>query len=206
MGGYLSVVYALKYPQYVEKLILASPAGVSVRPENPPSPGRGWVVDMFAKVWGWNITPMDILRTFGPFGSQFLRQYTAHRFAYLDEIDHQDFHEYVYHISAQKGSGEYALAALLHPGAWAKNPLCNRVHELQVPTTFLYGREDWMDYKGGLAAASRMKHVSASVLMIDKAGHHLYLDNHAVFNEVIKSEMMNQDSKKLESVEIIYRH
>ncbi len=30
------------------------------------------------------------------------------------------------------------------PGAWAHAPLEKRLHELNVPVTFIYGKEDWM--------------------------------------------------------------
>ena len=33
-GGYLSGTYASKYPQHIKKLVLLSPAGLKVRPEN----------------------------------------------------------------------------------------------------------------------------------------------------------------------------
>ncbi|KAL7413051.1 Alpha/Beta hydrolase protein [Mrakia frigida] len=36
LGGYLSVAYALKYPERVDKLILISPAGVPLNPEPAP--------------------------------------------------------------------------------------------------------------------------------------------------------------------------
>ncbi|KNC86272.1 hypothetical protein SARC_01594 [Sphaeroforma arctica JP610] len=36
LGGYLSAAYALKYPQYIEKLVLASPVGIPERPAEVP--------------------------------------------------------------------------------------------------------------------------------------------------------------------------
>lgn len=40
--------------------------------------------------------------------------------------------------------GEYALRHLLAPGAWAHEPLAERLRELKVPVTFIYGEADWM--------------------------------------------------------------
>jgi hypothetical protein len=68
------------------------------------------------KLWSWNITPMMVLRLFGPFGSFLLKNYTEKRFSNLDPNELVKLHEYIYHISAQTGSGEYALNRLLLPG------------------------------------------------------------------------------------------
>lgn len=37
-----------------------------------------------------------------------------------------------------------ALVLPSAPGAWAHAPLEKRLHELQVPVTFIYGETDWM--------------------------------------------------------------
>lgn len=42
------------------------------------------------------------------------------------------FEEYFYHITADRGSGEFALRHLLGPFAWARNALESRLHELKV--------------------------------------------------------------------------
>lgn len=42
------------------------------------------------------------------------------------------FQDYFYHITAAKGSGEFALAYLLGPFAWARHPLEGRLQELKA--------------------------------------------------------------------------
>jgi pimeloyl-ACP methyl ester carboxylesterase len=74
LGGYLSVVYALKYSQHVEKLILVSPAGIPQKPDDYEFGGgkltgsRRRLVNTFMKAWEWNITPQSVIRAAGPFG------------------------------------------------------------------------------------------------------------------------------------------
>ena len=95
-------------------------------PENRNRNKRGWVVALFARVsnkrdgkvqvWASGVTPGTILRSMGPMGSSFLRNYTARRFAYLNGTEADNLHYYIYYISNQEGSGEHALSALLHPG------------------------------------------------------------------------------------------
>jgi cardiolipin-specific phospholipase len=71
----------------------------------------------------------------------------------------------------------------------------------------MYGENDWMDIAGGYAAKQKIKEEkekvlkglsaeekkkdngSAKVLIIKKAGHHVYLDGPEEFNEAIIKEM-----------------
>ncbi|KAI8819567.1 Alpha/Beta hydrolase protein [Fimicolochytrium jonesii] len=188
LGGYLSTAYALKYPQYVEKLILVSPAGVGQRPEVDIRSRRGLLPKLFTAMWTWNLTPMTVIRSAGPWGPGLVKGYTDRRFSYLDETDAKDFRDYIFHISAQPGSGEFALSRLLLPGAYARIPLHDRLAKLKMPTVFLYGSHDWMDYRFAVAAAEHMK-VPTRIARIAGAGHHLYLDNAVGFNNAMIAEM-----------------
>jgi len=71
----------------------------------------------------------------------------------------------------------------------------------------MYGENDWMDIAGGYAAEQKLKEAkeqalktateeekkrengSAKVVVIHKAGHHLYLDGWEEFNQVMREEM-----------------
>lgn len=70
LGGYLSTGYAQKYPERVEKLILVSPAGVGVKPPEVEAAirRRGFLPKLFTTLWSWNVTPMSVIRTMGPWG------------------------------------------------------------------------------------------------------------------------------------------
>lgn len=46
-----------------------------------------------------------------------------------------------YHITSSAGSGEFALSAILAPGAYARRPLFHRLADLKMPTVFIYGEE-----------------------------------------------------------------
>lgn len=79
--------------------------------------------------------------------------------------------------------------------------------ETGYPVVFMYGENDWMDVAGGLAAEEKLKQArldillngtdeekraengSAKVVIVPKAGHHLYLDNADNFNDVIRKEL-----------------
>lgn len=185
LGGYLAVSYALKYPGHLKKLILASPVGVpedpySVRTEplksDPPKdtaeqefadqdiptnpPPRRPLPKWLTYLWDANVSPFSFVRWSGPLGPRLVSGWTSRRFGILPEDEAKALHTYAYSLFRQRGSGEYALAYLLAPAAFARDPLIRRIHKLGtlgVPTVFLYGELDWMDVGGGLEAEHKIR-------------------------------------------------
>ncbi|KAI9034443.1 Alpha/Beta hydrolase protein [Hyaloraphidium curvatum] len=202
LGGYLACAYALKYPERVEKLILISPVGV---PEPPNAiatedgrvltQGGGSAPGWAARLWESGVTPFTLIRAFGPWGRGLVERYTTGRLG-LEGEEGREFASYLWNISVAKGSGEYALASLLLPGAWAKRPLANRLAQLpeSMPITAIYGDVDWMDYRHFLAAAKKLSpenDTRAALRCVTlPGGHHLYLDNPSAFNRVMVQEMV----------------
>jgi cardiolipin-specific phospholipase len=82
-----------------------------------------------------------------------------------------------------------------------------KIKENGIPIVFMYGDGDWMDVNGGKDAAKKLnerqaeilahgteeekrnENGDASVVVIKKAGHHLYIDNPDHFNRVLRDEM-----------------
>lgn len=192
--------------------------------------------------WDANVSPFSLVRLSGPLGPRLVSGWTSRRFSHLPAEESQALHDYSYSLFRQRGSGEYALTYVLAPGAYARSPLIRRIQgvgrqyvpaasssketsassdagiaqrlqESGVPVVFLYGDNDWMDVKGGYAAAeklnderqkalskasdssSRLKEIGeAKVIVINKSGHHVYLDGCDQFNEVVLQEMKDVET------------
>ncbi|OAA68875.1 hypothetical protein ISF_03250 [Cordyceps fumosorosea ARSEF 2679] len=199
----------------------ASKAGGA--PAAPRRPIPSWLVWL----WDANVSPFSIIRMTGPLGPRFVSGWTSRRFNHLPGPEAQTLHDYAFSIFKQKGSGEYALAYILAPGAYARRPVINRIQdvgrqplpanqtattagltkETGFPIVFMYGENDWMDVAGGLASEEKLKKAKADalarateeerraengsvkVVIVPKAGHHLYLDNAEFFNDAVQKEM-----------------
>ncbi|KAI9778978.1 MAG: hypothetical protein M1839_007789 [Geoglossum umbratile] len=185
-------------------------------------------------LWDANISPFSLVRWTGPLGPRFVSGWTSRRFSHLPPEEAQALHDYAYSLFRQRGSGEYVLAYLLAPGAFARDPLIRRIHgvgrqiilppqsgdsppqsatesvkENGIPIVLMYGENDWMDIAGGFAAEQKiidekertLKSASkeerkwdngdAKVVIIKKAGHHVYLDGWEEFNQVMSEEMQD---------------
>ncbi|KAI9229547.1 MAG: Alpha/Beta hydrolase protein [Piptocephalis tieghemiana] len=222
MGGYLSVAYALRFPERVEKLILVSPVGVpssrkdpkalsgrvsldpnpdsSITQDSPsPSPkyspfirGAAWLA---TKAWEASYTPMNLIRAAGPMGRSLLGPYINRRMECLSEVDKQAMWDYTYHIFAAQASSESALSHLLLPGAYARMPLAPRIPSLTMPTTFVYGESDWMDDTHASRLIPLMS-VPANIVIIPGGGHNMFLEAPVAFDDCITKEMLKVSASK----------
>ncbi|CBN79068.1 conserved unknown protein [Ectocarpus siliculosus] len=195
LGGYLSVCYAEKYPQRIDKLVLASPVGFPEEPEGfrEAIESRPFAQRNLMKFvgWGWakGITPGDVVRTMGPLGYRMMMGYSNRRFQQA-EFDKRALGDYLYHnLAATHGSGERALSRVLKPGAWAHSPLKHRLPKLDpsVPVHFMFGDRDWMNSTAPqeLLESARADGGSGqeiTITTVPNAGHQLFLDNPRGFN------------------------
>jgi pimeloyl-ACP methyl ester carboxylesterase len=188
LGGYFCTRYSLKYPEHVQKLVLASPAGIPN--ENAEEKFNNWKDKVGYKgrnLWDWNVTPQMVVRNSGPVGLKIIENYVDKRFPSLDSDDKKDMAGYLHAICSLEGSGEYALSRLLAAGAIAKVPLEEKLTTLKVPVLFLYGEYDWMDALAKLQSGELPD--GSDVVIVPNAGHQLFLDNSIFFNKCILKEM-----------------
>ena len=149
-------------------------------------PPRRQLPKWLTTLWDANISPFSLVRLSGPLGPRLVSGWTSRRFSHLPPEEAQALHDYSYSLFRQRGSGEYALAYILAPGAFARSPLIRRIQgvgrqylephskpdadsastssdisqrarETGVPIVFFYGDKDWMDKQGGWDSEEKIK-------------------------------------------------
>jgi len=212
-GGYFSALYAMRYPQHVEKLILASPVGLGQKKDGPLTvpalrkklPWRRRVLVSFIEMmWTRHWTPQAAVRTLGPCGRRLVRLFVRRRFQRSQHAGTRELHdetiaEYMNQLFAQPGCAENCLGALLDFGGWAKAPLgprlLKRFEELgsaAPPVTFLYGEHDWMDASEGQKVADAMGR-GTRVLIVKGSGHQMFVENPNTFNTAALHVLRDRD-------------
>ncbi|PSS19817.1 1-acylglycerol-3-phosphate O-acyltransferase [Actinidia chinensis var. chinensis] len=193
-GGFVAARYALKHPEHVKHLILVGSAGFSSETDPTSEPiirfRATWKGAILKHLWESNFTPQKLIRGFGPFGPDLVRKYTVARFnAYstgqvLNEEESRLLTDYVYHTLAAKASGELCLKHIFAFGAFTRVPLLERASEWKVPTTFIYGYQDWMSYEGAQEARKHMK-VPCEIIRVPQGGHFVFIDNPTGFHSAV---------------------
>ncbi|XP_030446841.2 probable 1-acylglycerol-3-phosphate O-acyltransferase [Syzygium oleosum] len=193
-GGYVAAKYSLKHPEHVQHLILVGPAGFSS--ETDPKAEwlmqfrRTWKGAIMSHLWESNFTPQKLVRGLGPWGPDLVRRYTSARFgsysdgSVLTEYESKLLTDYVYHTLAAKASGELCLKYIFAFGAFTRSPLLHRASEWKVPTTFIYGVQDWMDYQGAQEARKQME-VPCEIIRVPQGGHFVFIDNPTGFHSAV---------------------
>ncbi|KAI6688311.1 hypothetical protein NL676_025139 [Syzygium grande] len=193
-GGYVAAKYSLKHPEHVQHLILVGPAGFSSETD-PKSEWlmqfrRTWKGAIMSHLWESNFTPQKLVRGLGPWGPDLVRRYTSARFgsysdgSVLTEDESKLLTDYVYHTLAAKASGELCLKYIFAFGAFARSPLLHRASEWKVPTTFIYGVQDWMNYQGAQEARKQME-VPCEIIRVPQGGHFIFIDNPTGFHSAV---------------------
>lgn len=141
-------------------------------------------------LWERNTSPFGLIRGSLFFGPLLVGRYTSRRFGTLPEDELNSLHNYCQSIFSARGSSEYCLAHLLAPGAYARSPMVNRVSALPttLPVSFLYGSQDWMVVQGGQDSVKRLREAGnrlGSTFVVQKSGHHLYLDAPLAFDALL---------------------
>lgn len=193
-GGYVAAKYALKHPEHVQHLILVGPAGFTSETDSKSE----WITRFRATwkgavinhLWESNFTPQRIIRGLGPWGPDLVRRYTSNRFGVystgdiLNDEEARLLTDYVYHTLAAKASGELCLKYIFSFGAFARMPLLQSASDWKVPTSFIYGFQDWMNYQGAQEARKHMK-VPCEITRVPQAGHFVFIDNPTGFHSAV---------------------
>ena len=164
-GGFVCGHYALKYPQYVIKLLMLSPIGVRYDPEwekltkkerlekvnerySKPGGPPAWIRYFAPSLWDRMITPMWLGKYIGQNQTlRLIRAYVNNRQNHNNPDQADDVVTYMYQFFMLHGTTEYALMICFELGLYCKlTPLGHpsKLPTLQIPITFIYGDKDWV--------------------------------------------------------------
>lgn len=204
-GGYLCMAYALKYPQHLAHVILADPWGM-------PSPETGMrerqiVFPLWAKVLVRVVfktfNPLASIRAAGPWGPGLMRKARPdiqRKFEPLTgESESFVIMDYVYHCNAQSNpAGEIAFKNLSSNPAFAKNPIIDRLHQLdpKVNVSVIHGGNSWMFRQPEQPIRDLCPERVVEVEEIEGAGHHVYADNLQQFNHLVNQFCDRADQRR----------
>ena len=225
LGGYLSALYALKYPERVSKLTLLSPAGItdiskggSINEYMPIGKKVGFF--MLGMVWGLKLTMQDMylnpllrITMKGPLRKRFevdkeenelMAKLTEYSFQYPKDLDRA-----IYYIFRT-------------PIPNVKFPLEDKLFEevKNFKVDIYFGEEDWMDQVGSIRLCEK-DNERFKMYVVSKHGHNFNLENpdelgrylidnhvlehqaeknsHLMMDEQIEMQFVNRDKKTSES-------
>ncbi|XP_066265223.1 1-acylglycerol-3-phosphate O-acyltransferase ABHD5-like [Branchiostoma lanceolatum] len=188
-GGFLAASYAIKHPERVKHLILADPWGFPERTEQATKELRAQT-----PFWRRIIVPLlshfNLLapvRFAGLLGPQLLRSARPDiRAKFAAGFQDHTVTDYLYHCIVQPPSAETAFSTIRQSEGveWAKIPMLPRLTRLHpdVPITFIYGADSWIDSKTGKQAATLRGDSYVDIIYIPNAGHQIFAEKHDDFN------------------------
>lgn len=205
-GGYLSLAYALQFPDRVAHVVLADPWGIPSHQTASASSSAQIVlpswVKLVARLIFKTLNPLAVLRAAGPFGPGLvhkLRPDIRKKFEPLTgEQGSSIVLDYVYHCNAQSPpAGEIAFKTLALPTGWAKNPMIQRIDKLHpsIDLSFIYGERSWIDRQPGIQIKQLCTERSVEVHVIHGAGHHVYADKLEDFNRLVNKACRDADER-----------
>jgi len=179
MGGQVGMTLALKMPERLNRLVLVSPAGIETFSDEEAAAMK----DM--------TTPEGIANT----PDEQVQKNTAANF-------HEWSDEYAWLIEQREALKQredfmaYARANARSVAGMLDAPVRDRLGEIETPTLVLFGAGDKLipnrylhpnQSTGSVAEAARESLPTATVTLVDDAGHLLMLEQPAVFHEKLRS-------------------
>eukprot|EP00039_Didymoeca_costata_P033029 m.40371 g.40371 ORF g.40371 m.40371 type:complete len:388 (-) comp9657_c0_seq1:31-1194(-) len=192
IGGYLACAYSERHPEKVERLIVAGCAGLPPPPDDfhDKVNNSSFMMRTAVSLWERGASPFTLAK-YGP-GRTILSRFVDRRFPDAAWVCKETLKSYLYNqwVSASNSVGAYAHATLLAPGAYARDPLRDRIPNLKLNRIdFIYGAKDWMDPQNAKVLQKKMQDSGNStevhVGIVKDAGHNVMVDRPFAFVDAI---------------------
>jgi proline iminopeptidase len=187
-GGYIATLYALEFPEHVEKMILLSPAGVLKLPAD--NDGMGVVKDYLPDKRKKDFD--DFLKRYFDYGKIFTK--SEKELAALNS----EYNEFYGEASRQKGIDvptyiKREIKRIDHIGGWVVHAIYlslgrkydhrNELEKITTDTLVIYGEEDIYPAHVSEEYAELIPHAKKE--MVPGAGHFVYDENPGYFGQIV---------------------
>ena len=186
-GGYFASIYAIRYPQHVNKLILISPAGFSKTISLPErlriERKRGLAYGMLDRVsfflFKQKLNLSELFKKYPNAMEQAMKFYLQQKLNFQDTELFELFLKYCLAYFFLPAGSQSALPCLLssHRGD-AYLPIEDMLEEkpLDIPFDFYYGEKDPLNYKG-VERLVQKKKLKGAIFFVEEAGHQIIFEN-----------------------------
>lgn len=178
MGGQISMVTAIQYPNRVKKLVLVAPAGFEEFSEGQ----KAWFHEVMT-LSGVKLTPADAISTNAAYNFYNMPDYAE--FIVTDRIamrEAEDFDNYC-----------YIVVKSVH--GMVDQPVFDKLEQIKQPTLILFGENDNLIPNRYLNPGATKKIAeygnlimpASELIMVPKCGHFIPLEKPDVLNESIRN-------------------
>ncbi|CAM4887999.1 unnamed protein product [Rotaria socialis] len=194
-GAYLATVYALKYGEFIKKLILLDPWGFNQKPdENQLHLSIPFWINMLARLMQ-KLTSFSAFRYLGPLGLPLLKIF-APRWKRLSPAEQSAkksnaLYKYLYYVNTQPASGDLGFQAIASWYGWAKDPIVQSDHTRiesisdDIPLVFIYGSRTNIDNTAAHQILLQRGSTNTSIKTIHSAAHFFFMERPIQFHEVM---------------------
>jgi len=177
MGGQISIMFSLKYPERLEKLVLASPAGVEEFEK-----GEGdWLRSVMTKTGVKNTTEDAV------------RKNLAMNFYLWDDKWEWMVEERV-RMAKAKDFDAFSYAVVRSVNAMLDEPTFDKIKDISIPTLIIYGKYDGLipnpylnpGFTADVFKWGAEQNPLIQLHEIDEAGHMLQIEKPIEFSNAVK--------------------
>lgn len=193
-GGYVACQYYSKYPEYITKMILLSPMGLTKKSTayDLSKFGEGYncllktLINWGMQFWRNKMTPSTAVYYYRSLCLNWIiRKFFIKRIRVSQEIG-KTLWDLLIETFKLPLSSEKAIHLLVNPRIVAYLPLEDILSEIEIPTLVLYGEKDWMCDAGAKRIKAKEK-PNFELEYISDSGHQITFENFKEVLNVIKN-------------------
>jgi len=193
LGGWISLAYTLQYPQYVSKLVVSDSPGISKIEPTELSDWKSMLFNLY-----WNLPPQRIVRIAGFLGPRIIRKFKGHLVDWYPYDDDKIVLDYLYHLTAGSGSGEFATTKLMTTRGWLYN-IQDELSSIKASSLVVCGRDDYLLFESE-ELYSLLK-CPKDISVINGAGHSPHMSESRAWNAAVKKFLI--ESHEIDSNRIL---